>query len=125
VVFRFNLTDAEKRRLIHESRILVLPSSVEGFGIVVLEANACGVPVIASSGVPEGAVRDGFNGLRYEFGDIRALANKIVRLLRDSALYSSLCANAASNAERFSWSRVGADFERVVREAAASPPTAR
>jgi glycosyltransferase involved in cell wall biosynthesis len=125
VVFRFNLTEAEKRRLIQESRILVLPSSVEGFGIVVLEANACGVPVIASSGVPEGAVRDGFNGLRYQFGDIRALADRIVHLLWDTALYSSLSKNASSNAERFSWSRVGADYERVVREAAASAPTAR
>jgi glycosyltransferase involved in cell wall biosynthesis len=104
---------------------LVLPSSVEGFGIVVLEANACGVPVIASSGVPEGAVRDGFNGLRYQFGDIRALADRIVHLLWDTALYSSLSKNASSNAERFSWSRVGADYERVVREAAASVPTAR
>ena len=47
---------------------------VEGFGIVVLEANARGVPVIASDGVPEGAVQEGRNGLRYRFGDIDSLA---------------------------------------------------
>jgi glycosyltransferase involved in cell wall biosynthesis len=116
VEFRFNLTEQEKRRLIEESRIMVLPSVVEGFGIVVLEANACGVPVIASSGVPEGAVQDGVNGLRYPFGDTQALADRIVQLLQDDALYSRLSQNALKFAQRFSWSLVGAEFERVVSQ---------
>jgi glycosyltransferase involved in cell wall biosynthesis len=121
VEFRFDLTELEKRRLIDESRIVVLPSTVEGFGIVVLEANACGVPVIASTGVPEGAVKDGLNGLRYPFGNIKALGDSIVRLLQDDDLYSRLSENALEYAERFSWSRVGAEFERVVLETAARP----
>src|SRR5205823_6310199 len=73
VDFKFDLTEAEKRGVILSSRMLVLPSVVEGFGIVVLEANACGLPVVASSGVPVGAVTDGLNGLRYQFGDIPAI----------------------------------------------------
>ena len=121
VDFRFDLTEPDKRRLIHESRVMVLPSSVEGFGIVVLEANAFGVPVIASTGVPQGAVRDGFNGLRYKFGDIQGLAGAIVRLLQNSALYASLSDNAMKNAQRFTWSRVGVEFERVVAQLAARP----
>jgi glycosyltransferase involved in cell wall biosynthesis len=116
VDFRFNLTEDEKRTLINEARIVVLPSAVEGFGIVVLEANACGVPVIASSGVPEGAVKDDMNGLRYPFGDIQVLGAKIVQLLQDDALYSRLSQNAIRNAEGFTWSRVGAQFERVVSQ---------
>ena len=116
VDFRFNLTEDEKRTLINDARIVVLPSTVEGFGIVVLEANACGVPVIASSGVPEGAVKDGLNGLRYTFGDIEMLGAKIVQLLQDDALYSRLSQSAIKNAERFTWSRVGAQFERVVAQ---------
>lgn len=114
VTFRFNVSEADKRRLILESRVVVLPSSVEGFGIVVLEANASGLPVIASTGVPEGAVRDSYNGLRYPFGDIQALSDTAVRLLKDAALYSQLSHNALANVERFRWSRVGAEFERVV-----------
>jgi glycosyltransferase involved in cell wall biosynthesis len=116
VEFRFNLTELEKRTLINDARIVVLPSAVEGFGIVVLEANACGVPVIASTGVPEGAVQDGLNGLRYTFGDVQMLGAKIVELLQNEALYSRLSQNAIKNAERFSWSRVGAQFERVVSQ---------
>ena len=121
VDFRFDLSEEAKRSLIGESRIVVLPSAVEGFGIVVLEANALGVPVVASTGVPEGAVRDGVNGLRYPFGDIPALADRIVQLLQDEALYSRLSLNASEQAERFSWSRVGPQFERVVAQLAARP----
>src|SRR5207247_706351 len=42
VDFRFNVTEEQKLDLLRCARALVLPSSVEGFGIVVLEANACG-----------------------------------------------------------------------------------
>jgi glycosyltransferase involved in cell wall biosynthesis len=114
VEFRFDLTEAEKRDLLSSARILVVTSAVEGFGIVVLEANALGVPVVASSGVPEGAVRDGVNGLRYKFGDTHALAERLTKLLQDEALYSRLSASALENVKRFGWSRVGAEFERVV-----------
>src|SRR5207245_905681 len=99
--------------------VLVVPSAVEGFGIVVLEANACGVPVIASSGVPQGAVGDGVNGLRYQFGDIRALADAMAKLLTDDELHSSLSRSARNGAERYRWSRVGAEFGSVVSLAAA------
>jgi glycosyltransferase involved in cell wall biosynthesis len=118
VVFRLNVSEAEKRDLLDEARVLVLPSVVEGFGIVVLEAGACGVPVVASSGVPEGAVRDGFNGLRYPFADIPALAGAMVRVLSDDALHNRLSQNALANVERFRWSRVGAEFEKIVLAAA-------
>ena len=114
VEFRFNVTEQEKRDLLRGSRVLVLPSSVEGFGIVVLEANACGVPVIASTGVPESVVRAGINGLRYPFGDTRALGSMIVQLLESNDLYSRLAANSLKNVQEFAWSRVGARFEKVV-----------
>jgi glycosyltransferase involved in cell wall biosynthesis len=123
--FSFDVSDTEKRRLIQESRVMVLPSAVEGFGIVVLEANAYGIPVVASSGVPEGAVRHGYNGLRFKFGNIEALAQNVVQLLQDPALYSTLSTNASSNAKRFSWSRVGAEFETVVRQASATAQSTR
>jgi glycosyltransferase involved in cell wall biosynthesis len=118
VEFRFNISEAEKRTLLDTSRLLVLPSSVEGFGVVVLEANACGVPVLASSGVPEGAVKQGYNGLRYEFGDVEALAEAIVRVLTDDQLHDLLSRNAIDFARNFGWRGVGAQFERVVQRAA-------
>jgi glycosyltransferase involved in cell wall biosynthesis len=119
VSFRFNVSEFEKRELLGATRALVVPSVVEGFGIVVLEANACGVPVVASSGVPEGAVRDGLNGLRYPFGDIPALAAAICRVLQDDELHARLSQAGLEFARGFAWRRVGAQFADVVQKAVA------
>jgi glycosyltransferase involved in cell wall biosynthesis len=96
---------------------------VEGFGIVVLEANACGVPVVASSRVPEGAVQQGANGLRYPFGQIDALSNALVEVLTDDALHARLAANARLFSEGFGWGEIGSRYEQVVQRAAAKVPT--
>jgi len=118
VEFRLNVSEEEKRQLLRSVRALVVPSAVEGFGIVVLEANACGVPVIASSGVPEGAVADGVNGLRYPFGDTTALGDRIIQLLTDDTLRSLLSRNSMERVAAFGWSRIGAQFEQIAVAAA-------
>ena len=120
VDFRFDLSEADKRELIRSSRLLVVPSVVEGFGIVVLEAGACGVPVVASSGVPEGAVREGVNGLRYPFGNIDALGKAMVRMLTDEPLHAALSANGLAFARTHGWQTVGSQFEAAVELAAAT-----
>jgi glycosyltransferase involved in cell wall biosynthesis len=119
VEFRFDLSEARKRDLIRESRVLVVTSAVEGFGIVVLEANACGVPVVASSGVPEGAVRDGMNGLRYPYGDIAALSSAICKVLEDDQLHARLSQNGREFARGFAWRKIGAQYADVVEHAVA------
>jgi glycosyltransferase involved in cell wall biosynthesis len=119
VEFRFNVTEQEKRQLLDSARVLVVPSVVEGFGIVVLEANASGVPVIASSGVPEGAVRDGMNGLRYSYGDIAALSADICELLQNDRLHAQLSAAGQKFARGFAWQKVGAQYAAVLQGAVA------
>ena len=116
VDFRLDVSELEKRDLLEEASLLLLTSAVEGFGIVVLEANSCSVPVIASTGVPEGAVRDGVNGLRYKFGDTKILASTVVQVLKDDRLYSKLADNSLRTVREFAWSRVGPQFERVILE---------
>lgn len=125
VHFRFDVTESEKRDLLEEATTLVLPSAVEGFGIVVLEANACGTPVIASDRVPEGAVRDGFNGLRYPFGDTTELAERVVRIMGDSQIRGKLSSNGLQFASSFRWESVGAKFEAIVEYASGRVPSAR
>lgn len=119
VTFQFDLSEEQKRDLLHRTRVLVLPSAVEGFGIVVLEANACGTPVVASSGVPDGAVREGLNGLRYPSGNIAALATAICRVLQDDALYQRLSDDAHAFAGQFGLRNIGEQFARIVDDAAA------
>jgi glycosyltransferase involved in cell wall biosynthesis len=118
VEFQFDLTEEDKMSALKRSRVMALPSSVEGFGIVVLEANACGVPVVASSGVPESVVGDGINGLRYPFGDASALARSLLRILTDDDLYRRLSAGGLRSAPLFTWERAGSAFETTVRRLA-------
>jgi glycosyltransferase involved in cell wall biosynthesis len=119
VDLEFDISDERKRHLLDSARMMVITSTVEGFGIVVLEANARGVPVIASSGVPEGAVRDWANGLRYKFGDISNLAACIIRIATDDKTHRQLSANAVNFASQFEWRQVCRQYEDVLREAVA------
>jgi glycosyltransferase involved in cell wall biosynthesis len=120
VEFHFNTSEEEKRELLQSASVLVVSSSVEGFGIVVLEANACGVPVVASSGVPVEVVRDRGNGLRYEFGDIGALSQRIVELLTDKDLHTQLANSGLVFARGFGWRTVAPQYENVLQAVVAT-----
>ncbi|MBO8162970.1 MAG: N-acetyl-alpha-D-glucosaminyl L-malate synthase BshA [Brevibacillus sp.] len=68
--------------------VMLLPSEKESFGLVALEAMACGVPVIATrtGGLPE-VVRDGECGYLSEVGDVEQMAANTLRLLHDEERY--------------------------------------
>jgi phosphatidylinositol alpha-1,6-mannosyltransferase len=90
----------------------------EGFGIAMVEASACGVPVIAgaSGGVPD-AVRDGETGLLVEPGRPEPAIEAVRLLLRDRALARSLGAGGRAAAEQhYNWDRVSADMYQLARE---------
>jgi glycosyltransferase involved in cell wall biosynthesis len=77
------------------SDVFVLPSISEGLGIVLLEAMACGVPVIGSKiGGISDIIFDGYNGLLVEPKDIQSLANAIMRVLSDNTLKIALSRGA-------------------------------
>ncbi|NOY74350.1 MAG: glycosyltransferase family 4 protein, partial [Kiritimatiellaeota bacterium] len=91
------------RGFLASADLFVLPSLYEGFGIVLLEAMAAGVPVVASKtgGVPE-IVADGVNGLLVEPGDPDALSEAMERLVGDDALGRELSDNAKREVEDYS-----------------------
>ncbi|HET8701920.1 MAG TPA: glycosyltransferase, partial [Nitrococcus sp.] len=67
--------------------LLVHPARMEGLGVALLQAAACGLPIVAgrAGGIPE-IVRDGVNGLLVEPDDVPALAQALGRLCDDAAL---------------------------------------
>jgi glycosyltransferase involved in cell wall biosynthesis len=73
------------------SDIFVLPSVSEGLPVVILEALASGIPVVASrvGGIPD-ILTDGCNALLVEPANVQALAKAILKLLRDDRLRESL-----------------------------------
>jgi glycogen(starch) synthase len=78
------VSEEEKWDALDAADMLAVPSRTESFGIVFLEAWARGKPVVgARAGAIEEVVNDGKNGLLVEFGDVRALADALRRLLDD------------------------------------------
>lgn len=98
--------EAEKVRLLQEVWFAVNTSSKEGWGLTVIEANACGTAVLASD-VPglRDAVRDGETGLLFEYGNVADLAAKTALLLDDLELRSRLGSEAFRWASTFDWDR--------------------
>lgn len=91
VRFWGRVSDDELVHLYQDCDIFVMPSSGEGFGIVYLEASACGKPVIGSSvGGATDAVEHGVTGLCVDPTDTASLHSAIIQLLRDPALASQM-----------------------------------
>jgi len=98
------------------AEMVVMPSDYESFGMVALEAMACGTPVIASDvGGLASLVRHGQTGYRVPARDAEALAAKIVRLLTDEGLRRRMGQRAACWAEGFVWPRIADRIEEVYR----------
>ncbi len=99
---------------------------VEGFGISLVEASACGLAVLGgrSGGVPE-AVRDGETGLLVDPEEPAAVAEAIVRLLGDDELRGRLGAAGRRAVERYyNWDRVTTDLRRIDADHRRPPPAA-
>jgi glycosyltransferase involved in cell wall biosynthesis len=98
------IAEADKARLLGEAHCVVNPSMKEGWGIINIEANACGTPVIAAN-VPglRDAVQHDVSGLLYEYGDIPTLADTLRRVLSDDALQTRLSHGAIGFARQFNW----------------------
>ena len=89
----------------------------EGFGIVYLEAGACGKPVVASDsgGVPD-AVLDGVTGLVVPEKDAEATAKALKRVLTNEKLAEQLAANGRKRAKELSWDNIVKKIIEVYEE---------
>lgn len=86
--------------------LVILPSVYESFGLVILEAMACGAAVLASKvGGLKYLVKDGKNGMLFKNGNILDLKDKMFRLLMDSDKRKLLGQNAYKYSLHFSWER--------------------
>ncbi len=91
---------------------------VEGFGISLVEASACGLPVVAgnSGGIPD-AVRDGETGILVPPEDPAALADAVCRVLADRGFATQLGQNGRRAVEtHFNWDRVVRDLRAIESE---------
>ncbi len=103
--------------------VCVVPSLHEMFGLVALEAMACGTPVVASdAGGLRELVRHSETGLLCKPGDAAALAEALDTLLGDASLAERMGVRGAFRAERFSWDASAARLAAVYEQVASAGP---
>ncbi|MFM8425039.1 MAG: glycosyltransferase [Chloroflexota bacterium] len=92
----------ELARIYRMSNVFVTASEIETQGIVILEAAACGLPIVAvrATCIPE-VVQDGENGFLCEPGDINGLSKSIERIIADNDLAQAMRIKSRLVAERF------------------------
>lgn len=101
------VTEVEKVSLLRKSWFVVNTSSKEGWGLTVIEANACRTTVLGSD-VPglRDAIQDGTTGILYPYGGVAELTAGMTRLLADEALRRRLAEAAYRWSLTFDWGRV-------------------
>jgi len=95
--------------------VFVLPSLSEGLGIAIIEAMACGIPVIGTNvdGIPD-IIKDNDNGVLVPPGDAEALAGAIDKLLQDEELRGKLAVRGLEEVEqRFQWENIYQQVRQV------------
>ena len=103
--------------LLRGADLFLLPSETESFGLAALEAMACGVPVVASNagGIPE-VVTDGETGFLAPVGDVPAMTQRALEVLREPARLETFRRAAVTRAAEFSADRVVPLYERLYED---------
>ncbi len=114
-----SVSQPEVSRLLSECDIFVFPSFFEGFGLVLLEAMACGLPVITTTATagPD-IVKEGEDGWVIHPGDLDGLVNAMQRCLDHRDRVSKMGLSARKTAERFTWGAYGDRWVETLRNVA-------
>jgi glycosyltransferase involved in cell wall biosynthesis len=119
VLFRGYVPDKELPLWYNAASLFVFPSLYEGFGMPIVEAMACGTPVIAAntSSIPEAT---GEAALLFAPQDVAGLAEQLMALLNNGDMAMALRKLGLRQAQQFSWPRAGQEtaaiYRRVLRE---------
>jgi len=105
--------------ILHRASVFLNPSPKEGWGLTVIEANCCGLPVVASDrpGLVD-SVQDGETGLLVPYGDPDAMADAALMLLRNPDLWRATSDNARAWAKTFTWERCVEESLELFEQAA-------
>jgi len=98
-----------------ESSIFVLSSRFEGFGMVITEAMACGLPAVsfACPCGPKDIINDGKDGFLVEPGNIETLAEKIIYLIANEDIRKKMGLEARANSERFKMESIASQWKTL------------
>ena len=111
------VSENEKYQYFKASKIVVIPCRWSLLPITMLEAMACGKPVIASNvaGIPD-VVEDGEMGFLFESENVEDLANKIIKLLKDEKLRNKMGELSRERAKEYGWDKIAKRIVEIYRE---------
>ncbi|MCR4324903.1 MAG: glycosyltransferase family 4 protein [Candidatus Curtissbacteria bacterium] len=113
IIFTDYVPDDDLPPLIAGAKVYILPSLWEGFGIPVIEAQACGVPVSVSetSSLPEVVDKSGFT---FDPEKVPEITSSLLVLLTDDKLRSMLIEKGFKNVKRFSWEKCAKETLKIL-----------
>jgi len=116
VTFFGYLSKEIKDKLVRKAWVIAVPGVREGWGQVVTDANALGVPAVGYD-IPglRDSIKNGYNGFLVK-NNPKALANGIIRILINNKLRKKLSENAIKWAKRFSWDNSARRFEKIIKD---------
>lgn len=115
VTFEGHVTKERKWALLDQASAFVFPSLQEGFGIVLLEAMAAGLPVVVYDlPVFDEFLNDGEHGYLVPLDDHRQMADRLLKLLRNDSLRRKISCRNAEYAGQFSWERATEQEESIL-----------
>jgi len=119
VVFLGEVAEADVPALYAGAELFLFPSLYEGFGLPVLEAMACGTPVVCSntSSLPEIV---GEAAITFDPVDVAEMAGAIAKALADEGLRREMVEQGLAQASKFSWERTARKTLALYREVLAS-----
>ena len=114
ITWKQNLSRIQLLRIFKSSHLFSLPSLTEGFGLVTLEALAAGTPYVnADIAVNREITRSSKGGLLFKPGDPKDLAQKIIRLITEPALYNYKLKQAKELLKHYSWKKSARETLRI------------
>ena len=123
VQFLGGKTHTELKTIYASSDIFVAPSITmktgeqEGFGLVILEAMASGLPVVATNngGIPD-IIKDGINGFLVEEKNSDSIAEKVNRMFNNQELFDSICEQSLETVKQYDYNAIGKKYAQLIRE---------
>jgi len=96
---------------------VIMPSHYESFGMVALEAMACGTPVVASEvGGLAFLIRDGITGFHFPAEDPKELSEKLITLIENIDLRTRMSQKAAEVAKEYGWAKIASQIVRLYKD---------